>query len=294
MSVPALIAPEPGPQTLVEARWGGTRLGVLRGAKGRAIGESWEFSTLRGRESCANGRPLPAVLGRPLGFLAKLIDTRLPLSIQVHPVADRASGWGGKEEAWIVLEADPGAEVLAGLAPGVGTRELAEGANQALAAGRPDALLSKLRRIPVQTGTVVLVPSGTLHSIGAHILLAEIQQPADRTLRLYDWGSERQLQVEQALAATDPRSQAQVWQPVEPPRTLRGAHVALSVLAAGSHSFDVASEALVVPVREACALRAGGAQARASRGELRLCTGGRLAVEVAPAGLVVLGSVANG
>jgi mannose-6-phosphate isomerase len=261
---------------------------------GRAIGESWEFSTLPGRESRANGEPLPAVLGRPLGFLAKLIDTRLPLSIQVHPAADRASGWGGKEEAWIVLEADPGAEVLAGLAPGVGARDLAAGAREALESGRPDALVSKLRRIPVQSGTVVLVPSGTLHSIGAHVLLAEIQQPADRTLRLYDWDSGRPLQVEQALSAAAPAAVAQVWQPWEAPRSLRGAHVELSLLGPGTHVIDVAGEALVVPVRGCCALQAGEVHTRAASGELRLCTARRLSVEVEPSGLAVVGSVASG
>lgn len=294
MSAPWLIAPEPGPETLVEVRWGGSRLGALRGAAGRAIGESWEFSTLPGRESRANGRPLPEVLGRPLGFLAKLIDTRLPLSIQVHPAAEPASGWGGKEEAWIVLDADPGAEVLAGLAPGVGARELVQGARDALEAGQADALISKLRRIPVQCGSVVLVPSGTLHSIGANVLLAEIQQPADRTLRLYDWGSGRPLQVEAALAAVELHAHAQVWQPHEVPRPLRGAHVALSVLGSGHHRLDVASELLVVPVRGACELETGGQRARAARGELRLCTGPSLSIEVGPEGLAVVGSVAAG
>jgi len=293
VSTPALIAPEPGEGTLVETRWGGSRLGALRGASGQAIGESWEFSTLPGRESRANGRPLPQVLGGPLAFLAKLIDTRSPLSIQVHPPADPASGWGGKEEAWIVLDADPGAEVLAGLAPGIGARELAAGAREALESRRSDALVSKLRRIPVQPGTVVLVPSGTPHSIGANILLAEIQQPADRTLRLYDWGSARPLQVEPALAAVDPGAVPQVWQPQEPPRELRGAHVALAVLAGGSHSLEVA-QGLVVPVRGRCTLRAGDAHAQVSRGELRLCTGGRLALELSPGSLAVVGSVADG
>jgi hypothetical protein len=289
--VPALLAPEPGPRTLVEVRWGGSRLGALRGAPGRAIGESWEFSTLPGSESFALGRSLTALLGRPLGFLAKLIDTRLPLSLQVHPPADPGTGWRGKEEAWIVLEAAPGAEVLAGLVPGIDSAELAARARAVLAGAEPESLLALLRRVPVQRGSIVLIPSGTLHSIGANILLAEIQQPADRTCRLYDWGSGRELQVEAALAAADPRAVAQVWQPGEPARPLRGQWVELSILAPGNHSIDVAGDALLVPVRATCELRAAAARERVGPGELRLCTGGTLGVELGPDGLAVIGRV---
>jgi len=289
--VPALLAPEPGPRTLVEVRWGGSRLGPLRGAAGRAIGESWEFSTLAGRESRARGRPLPAVLGRPLDFLAKLIDTRLALSLQVHPPADPAAGWAGKEEAWIVLDAEPGAGMLAGLLPGVRREELAAQARAAAAGAPADALLALLRTIPVRRGSVVLVPSGTVHSIGAGILLAELQQPADRTCRLYDWGSDRPLEIEAALAAIDPRSAPQVWQPDERPRALRGAFVELAVLGPGSHAPAAGGDVLIVPVEGCCELRAAGESERIARGELRLCTGAALAIDVGEAGLAVIGRV---
>lgn len=292
-TVPALLAPEPGPRTLIEVRWGGSRLGALRGAPGRAIGESWEFSTLSDRESFALGQPLPALLGRPLGFLAKLIDTRLPLSLQVHPPPDPAAGWAGKEEAWVVLDAEPGAEVLAGLVPGVDSAELAASARAVLAGDPPERLLAVLQRVPVQRGSSVLLPSGTLHSIGANILLAEIQQPADRTLRLYDWGSGRELQVEAALAAADPRSVAKVWQPDEPPRSLRGQWIELSVLGPGSHSIDLSGDALVVPVGGSCELRAGAVREQPALGELRLFTGGTLGVDLGPGGLAVIGRVVH-
>jgi hypothetical protein len=160
--------------------------------------------------------------------------------------------------------------------------------------GRPEVLLANLRRVPVRRGTVVLVPSGTLHSIGPDILLAEIQQPADRTLRLYDWGSERALQVEAALAAVDPGAQPQVWQVGEAPRTLRGAHVELTVLGEGSHALDLSGDALVVPVGARCELESGGARAHSGHAELRLCTGGRLAIDVPAQGMAVVGIVANG
>ncbi|MEM6996038.1 MAG: hypothetical protein AAF721_36360, partial [Myxococcota bacterium] len=106
---PPLIRPEPGPTTLKVTRWAGTRLAALRGAEdvAGAIGESWEFSTLPGSVSRACGEPLDTLLGAPLPWLAKLIDTAAPLSIQVHPTDDVVSGAPGKEEAWIILEAEP-------------------------------------------------------------------------------------------------------------------------------------------------------------------------------------------
>jgi mannose-6-phosphate isomerase class I len=291
-AAPSLIAPEPGPDTLVEVRWAGRRLGPLRGAPGRAIGESWEFSTLPEHESRALGRPLSAVLGRPLGFLAKLIDTRLPLSIQVHPAADPASHWNGKEEAWVVLDAEPGAEVLLGVCSGIDAAELAKRARAAVAGGDPRPLEQALRRVPVRRGSALLVPTGTLHSIGAGILLAEIQQPADRTYRLYDWGSARELQVEAALAAVQTASAAQIWQPDEPPRRLRGRCVELEILGPGTHRIQAGSEALLVPVAGDCELRAGEIREQPAPGELRLFTGPSLSIRVGAASLLVVGKVA--
>src|SRR5262245_1111722 len=272
-SVPELLAPEPGPATLIEKRWGGTRLGALRGAPGRPIGESWEFSTLAGSESRALGRPLSAVLGRPLGFLAKLIDTCLPLSIQVHPGPDPATRWSGKEEAWVVLDAAPGAEVLVGLRTGVGRSELAERARAARSGETAGPLLELLERVPVRRGSSVLVPSGTLHAIGADILLAEIQQAADRTYRLYDWGSARELQVDAALAAVEPDSAPLVWQPDEAPRALRGRHVEIEILGPGAYAVEVRGDTLLIPVAGACELRAGSRREQPAPGELRLFTG---------------------
>jgi mannose-6-phosphate isomerase len=197
---PFLLA-ESGPATLKPTRWGGTRLATLRGgaarhdAHGLAIGESWEFSTLPGQESRAGGLPLGELLDSPLPFLAKLIDTALPLSVQVHPGddADRP----GKEEAWIVLAADPGACVWVGLAAGCEPAEF----YRAVTAGAP--LLDLLQAIPVVPGSVILVPARTVHAIGGGILLAEIQQPRDCTYRFHDHGSERPIQPEQALATVD-------------------------------------------------------------------------------------------
>ena len=290
-SVPELLAPEPGPATLIEKRWGGTRLGALRGAPGRPIGESWEFSTLAGSESRALGRPLSAVLGRPLGFLAKLIDTRLPLSIQVHPGPDPAAGWSGKEEAWIVLDAGPGAEVLVGLRTGVDRAELAQRARAAHAGEGAGPLLELLERVPVRRGSSLLVPSGTLHAIGADVLLAEIQQPADRTYRLYDWGSARALQIDAALSAVEPGSAPLMWQPHEAPRALRGRYVEVEILGPGAHAIEGRGDTLLIPVAGACELCAGVRRERPAPGELRLFTGRALSAWVGEGGLLAVGSV---
>jgi hypothetical protein len=248
-----LIRPEPGPTTLKRVPWGGRRLAALRGrgepptttAAGPndelPIGESWEFSTLAGSESRTQGRALSEVLGGPLPFLAKLIDTAAPLSIQVHPEDDPVSGRLGKEEAWIVLDAEPGASVLAGAADGVRDDDLARAMEEAIA--RPErgaVLLEALRKIPVERGMVILVPAGTVHSIGAGILLAEIQQPTDCTHRLFDYGSDRPIHPEAARAAWRIDAQPRIWRPGEPSGSLQGRHLTLHVQTPGEATLSEA------------------------------------------------------
>ncbi len=284
------LSAEPGPATLKPTRWGGTRLAAMRGASAQdlPIGESWEFSTLPGHESRAAGRPLAEVLGAPLPFLAKLIDTALPLSVQVHPGDDDAGP--GKEEAWIVLAADPGACVWAGLAA---DREPAE-FHRAVAAGTP--LLDLLQAIPVVPGSVILVPARTVHAIGGGILLAEIQQPRDCTYRFHDHGSGRPLQPEQALATVDLESQPQLWRPGQPlgqqPRVLRGAHLELEVLGAGAHRRNnPASPTLLIPVHGRVDACTRDERRTLEPGALTLALHGPWWLELAPGALCVLGSI---
>ncbi len=289
MTSPFLLA-ESGPATLKPTRWGGTRLATLRGgaarhdAHGLAIGESWEFSTLPGQESRAGGLPLGELLGSPLPFLAKLIDTALPLSVQVHPGDDAAGP--GKEEAWIVLAADPGACVWVGLAAGCEPAEF----YRAVTAGAP--LLDLLQAIPVVPGSVILVPARTVHAIGGGILLAEIQQPRDCTYRFHDHGSERPIQPEQALATVDLDAQPQLWRPGEPPRILRGRHLRLEILTAGAHRRDrPATPTLLVPTLgrvDACAREE---RLPLEPGALTLARRGPWWLELAPGALCVLGSL---
>ncbi len=286
MSAPHLLRPEPGPTTLKVTRWGGTRLAALRGGaelRGQAVGESWEFSTLPGHESQVAGQPLGALLGAPLPFLAKLIDTALPLSVQVHP--DDSPDAPGKEEAWVVLAADPGAHVWVGLAAGVDPQAV----HRAVAAGEP--LLTLLRAIPAIPGTVVLVPARTVHAIGSGILLAEIQQPCDRTYRLYDHGSDRPIQPEEALATIDWAAVAQVWQPDQPPTTLVGKHVTLEILGGGVHPRELAGPSLIIPVRGRGDASTATEEQALDLGELILARPGKWQLELAPGSVCVVGHV---
>lgn len=279
------VSAEPGPTTLKPTRWGGTRLAALRGAHAQdlPIGESWEFSTLPGHESRALGRPLGELLGAPLPFLAKLIDTALPLSVQVHPGDDDAGP--GKEEAWVVLAADAGACVWAGLAAG---REPAE-FHRAVAAGAP--LLDLLQAIPVTRGAVILVPARTVHAIGGGILLAEIQQPRDCTYRFYDHGSGRPLQPEMALATVDLAARPQVWRPDEPPRMLQGRHLRLEILGPGAHRRDrPAQPSLIMPVHGRVDACTRDERRALGPGALTLARRGPWWLELAPGALCVLGS----
>lgn len=247
-----LLRPEPGPETLKTTRWGGHRLAALRlsdGPTNTQIGESWEFSTLPGRVSRALEKPLDELLGAPLPFLAKLIDTALPLSLQVHP-ADSTDA-PGKEEAWMILDAEPEAHLWAGLARGVTLPQLTEAAARARATKRDGAaLFALLRAIPAIPGTIILVPAGTVHAIGGGVLLAEIQQPSDCTFRIYDYGSDRKLHVDAAIRTIQADAAPQIWTPEMSPQKLRGEHLDLEIFTAGRHSLKTHDDPrLVVSIR---------------------------------------------
>jgi len=235
-----LLRPEPGAGTLKITRWGGHRLAALRCGEDRAgerIGESWELSTLPGRVSRARGRSLDEHLDGPLPFLAKLIDTALPLSVQVHP--DDREGAPGKEEAWMILDAEPGAQLWAGLADGVTQEKLLEAAARARANGaHEESLFALLQAHAALPGTIIVVPAGTVHAIGGGVLLAEIQQPSDCTYRIYDYSSGRQLHIDEASKTIRADAQPVLWRPGDPPRRLRAKHLDLQVLLAGEHRLE--------------------------------------------------------
>ncbi len=162
MSSPVVLVPEP-----VARPWGGVglpALGLERGPHER-VGEWW----------------LPT---DAFPLLVKVIDARENLSIQLHPDDERARAAGlpnGKTEAWYVLDAEPDARLLVGLADGVGTSEFLDRAE----AGEDVSPL--LRSIRPRPGDVVFVPPGTVHAILAGVVVLEAQQVSDTTYRVFDW-----------------------------------------------------------------------------------------------------------
>lgn len=171
---------------LVEKPWGGSWLTKLYGSQSKSkIGEAWLLSTLEEGESIANGRPLSETLGGKLPFVVKIIDAQNNLSIQVHPNNEWAlklEGSLGKTECWLVLDAKPGAGVFLGLRDGVTGASFAD----AVFAGLEVENLVQF--FPVQRGDFITVPAGTIHAIGAGVVLLEVQQASGITYRLWDWG----------------------------------------------------------------------------------------------------------
>jgi mannose-6-phosphate isomerase len=166
--------------------------------------------------------------GRPLfPLLVKFIDAAEVLSVQVHPddaAALRQTGGPGKTEAWHVLQADPDAALFLGLRADATLSDIARLAR----AGEPTGHL--LARHTAIAGETLLLPAGTIHAVGAGVVVYEVQQPSDTTWRLDDWGrvgldgQPRPLHIEQALAVADDALRPQPIAPVavasDPGRTL--------------------------------------------------------------------------
>lgn len=191
--------------SLHETIWGGQNLAAVAGKRlpaGARVGESWETETgnlilnepYRGMTLGALverlgeqllGQRAIAVFGRRFPLLAKFIDARDQLSVQVHPndayAHEHEGGKLGKTEAWYILGAEPGAELVYGLERQVSAAEV----RTAIAETRLEHLLHSFT---VHPGDVVFVPAGTVHAIGAGVVLYELQEYSDVTYRLYDYG----------------------------------------------------------------------------------------------------------
>jgi mannose-6-phosphate isomerase len=132
-------------------------------------------------------------------LLLKLLFTSAPLSIQVHPDDAFARSIGlpnGKTEAWYILSASPGARVAVGLKRRLSSEELR-------ASIEDGSIADLVQWRPVIQGDFIFVPAGTIHAIGAGIVLAEIQQHSDATYRLFDFGRQRELHADRAVAVSD-------------------------------------------------------------------------------------------
>jgi mannose-6-phosphate isomerase len=218
---------------LMDKVWGGRRLEKLGKAlpSGKNIGESWELADLASTSPSGGGgqAAISTIASGPLagrtlrealemwqraalgtveltpsgGFplLVKFLDARENLSVQVHPSAAHAGANKDahlKTECWYILAAEPGSVIYKGVKPGV-TRASFE---KKLSSGA--SIVDDLVAVPAVVGECHNLPSGTVHALGAGVLVAEVQTPSDTTYRVYDWGrSGRELHVEQALECID-------------------------------------------------------------------------------------------
>lgn len=212
----------------VERVWGRRDLppGFPRAPEGAPTGEIWFEAPARA------------------ALLVKYLFTSERLSIQVHPddAAARARGLPrGKDEAWFVLDAEPGAVIGLGL-----TREVSgETLRAAALDGSIEALLDWR---PVAKGDVFYSPAGTIHAIGGGIALIEIQQNLDLTYRLYDYGRPRALHLEEALAVAT----LGPWSPLPEAASKPGRE---TLAAGGAFALErwtagggIVGEAVVVPI----------------------------------------------
>ncbi|TDF96318.1 type I phosphomannose isomerase catalytic subunit [Paenibacillus piri] len=174
-----------GTTKVINGEWAGLGLDQLREQYGKDIFGSKGFSAKTGR----------------FPLLIKLLDCQDDLSVQVHPNDDYdrlPQGELGKTEMWYILDAKPGAKIIYGLQDGATREQLAE----AIADNR---IMDCLREITVERGDSFYIPAGTVHALGAGVLVAEIQQNSDSTYRLYDYnrlgldGKPRELHIEDSL-----------------------------------------------------------------------------------------------
>jgi mannose-6-phosphate isomerase len=176
-------------------RAGENSLVATGGLKGLSLGE---LMKRHGAELLGN---VPAGKGGCFPVLVKYIDAAESLSVQVHPDDESAARLAAtldpraeaKSEAWVVLHAEPGSRLYAGLRPDVTPREF-----ERVAAG--PGVLEALLAWEVRAGDCLMVPGGTVHAIGAGITILEVQQNSDTTYRLWDWGrTGRAVHVAEAL-----------------------------------------------------------------------------------------------
>lgn len=208
--------------------WGGDKIATFKSidSDSNQIGESWEVSGIEGSESiicCGaykgmNLRELTKIKGEELlgkrlherfadefPLLVKFIDAQQDLSIQVHPddnLAKKLHNCYGKSEMWYIIDAKPGSKLYCGF-----KRELTpEEYDKAIKEGD---ILEYLQPYEVNPGDLFYIPAGRVHSIGAGVLVAEIQEPSNITYRVFDFnrrdksGNLRELHIDMARQAID-------------------------------------------------------------------------------------------
>jgi len=211
---------------LKERIWGGTKLKTILNKEitSDITGESWELSGVKGDVSVvANGEysgkslndliaefpdaflgvPIHERFGSEFPLLFKFLDAREDLSIQVHPnddLAKKRHNSFGKTEMWYVMQADFDSRIIVGFKNRSRREEYLFNLEQ-------NSLLDILDTVKTKAGDAFFLETGTVHAIGAGVLIAEIQQTSDITYRLYDFdrtdanGNKRELHVDLALDA---------------------------------------------------------------------------------------------
>ncbi|KAB1157131.1 type I phosphomannose isomerase catalytic subunit [Flavobacterium luteum] len=211
---------------LKERIWGGTKLksSLNKPITSDITGESWELSTVEGDVSVVSnghlaGKTLIEIIndfpnellgtevykrfGKQFPLLFKFLDAREDLSIQVHPndeLAKKRHNSFGKTEMWYIMQADENARIIVGFKEKSNAKEYIENLEN-------KTVLSILNDVKVKAGDVFFLETGTVHAIGAGLLVAEIQQTSDITYRIYDFdrvdaqGNTRELHVDLALEA---------------------------------------------------------------------------------------------
>lgn len=242
---PFLLEPE-----LKERIWGGTRLGAHAPPYGEAwiVGDQNRISTgSAAGQTLAElaaahpvellGAPVCEAHGSQFPLLIKLLDPADWLSIQVHPddlmaQAIEGAGYRGKTEAWFVLDAEPGSELIAGVRPGVQPGQVAD-------AIQNGTLGELLQHHEVQGGDALLIEAGLIHALGPGLFIYEVQQSSDLTYRVSDWGrpasAGRKLHIDESIQASKPALQPR-WasqdpaNPESPSRLLECAYFALDLV----------------------------------------------------------------
>jgi mannose-6-phosphate isomerase len=211
---------------LKERIWGGEKLKTIlnKPIVSKITGESWELSTVEGDVSIVvngelKGKSLMDLIdempneilgtkvyerfGKQFPLLFKYLDAREDLSIQVHPndkLAKERHNSFGKTEMWFVTQADADARIIVGFKENSSKEEYLQHLND-------KTLVSILDDVKAKAGDVFFLETGTVHAIGAGLVVAEIQQTSDITYRLYDFdrkdaqGNTRELHVDLALDA---------------------------------------------------------------------------------------------
>ena len=264
--------------------WGGTKLKALYGARETIVAEAWLLSAHPDGESLiAEGRYEGLTLREylktedkqegeekkgdeiPFPILIKLIDAARTLSVQVHPDDDYArvhENDSGKNEMWLILEAEPGAYLYAGFSRDVTPEEVRRRVQDG-------TIEDVLHKIPTHAGDAVFIPAGTVHAIGAGNLILEVQQSSNATYRLYDYnrrgadGKLRPLHLNKALDVLNGR-QYKASDPAACPYFSTARHTVL-----GGLTLPMADErfASVICVQGKGSLERGGKTTSLRRGD---------------------------